>query len=132
MDAFEKRKKIIYEFICSEFYTPMKIKELAILLQVPKEQRSELKAVLDVLEAEGKISVSSKGKYSKGEAKRLVGVYQSHPRGFGFVVMENEEEDLLELWYDVAVKMAMIEYDTSEVDKKVKELFFYLFSLRLL
>lgn len=34
----------------------------------------------------------------------------------------NEEEDLLELWYDVAVKMAMKEYDTSEVDKKVKEL----------
>lgn len=94
MDAFEKRKKIIYEFICSEFYTPMKIKELAILLQVPKEQRRELKEVLDVLEAEGKISVSSKGKYSKGEAKRLVGVYQSHPRGFGFVVMEDEEEDL--------------------------------------
>lgn len=94
MENFEKRKKLIYEFICSEFYTPMKIKELAILLQVPKEQRSELKAVLDALESEGKISVSSKGKYTKGEAKKLVGVYQSHPRGFGFVVMEGETEDL--------------------------------------
>ena len=52
--TFEKRKKIIYEFICDDMYVPMKLKELAILLQVPKEQRSELKAVMDALEAEGK------------------------------------------------------------------------------
>ena len=95
MDAtFEKRKKVIYELICSDFYTPMKLKELAILLNVPREQRQELKAVLDALEADGKIQVSSKGKYTKGEAKRLIGTYQAHPRGFGFVVLEGEEEDL--------------------------------------
>ena len=50
-EIFEKRKKIIYEFICDEFYVPMKLKELAMLLQVPKDQRDELKAVMDSLEA---------------------------------------------------------------------------------
>ena len=30
-ELFEKRKKIIYEFICDEFYVPMKLKELAML-----------------------------------------------------------------------------------------------------
>ena len=35
--TFEKRKKIIYDFICDDFYVPMKLKELAILLQVPKD-----------------------------------------------------------------------------------------------
>ena len=39
---FEQRQQMIYEFICDEFYVPMKLKELAILLQVPKEQRNEL------------------------------------------------------------------------------------------
>ena len=92
--TFEKRKKIIYEFICDEFYVPMKLKELAILLQVPKEQRNELKKVMDSLEAEGKVHVSSKGKYSKGEAKRLVGTFTSHARGFGFVTIEGEAEDI--------------------------------------
>ncbi len=92
--TFEKRKKIIYEFICDEFYVPMKLKELAILLQVPKAQRNELKKVLDSLEAEGKVHVSSKGKYSKGEAKRLVGTFTAHPRGFGFVTIEGEAEDI--------------------------------------
>ena len=91
---FEKRKKVIYDFICDDFYVPMKLKELAILLQVPKDQRSELKRVMDALEAEGKVHVSSKGKYSKGEARHIVGTYTAHARGFGFVVVEGEAEDI--------------------------------------
>ncbi len=92
--TFEKRKKIIYDFICDDLYVPMKLKELAILLQVPKDQRTELKRVMDALEAEGKVHVSSKGKYSKGEAKHIVGTYTAHARGFGFVVVEGEAEDI--------------------------------------
>ncbi len=92
--TFEKRKKVIYQLICDEFYVPMKLKELAILLQVPKEQKSELKRVLDALEEEGKVHVSSKGKYSKGEARHLVGTYTAHARGFGFVTIEGETEDI--------------------------------------
>ena len=92
--TFEKRKKIIYEFICDDMYVPMKLKELAILLQVPKEQRSELKAVMDALEAEGKVHVSQKGKYLKGVGRTLRGVYQAHPRGFGFVTIEGETDDI--------------------------------------
>ncbi len=34
----------------------------------------------------------------------------------------NEEEDLLELWYDLALKMAAKECDIAEVDEKVAEL----------
>ncbi len=91
---FEQRKKMIYDFICDEFYVPMKLKELAILLQVPKEQRNELKKVMDALEAEGKISVSAKGKYIKNENKPLVGTFTAHARGFGFVTIEGEPEDI--------------------------------------
>lgn len=91
---FEKRKKIIYDFICDDIYVPMKLKELAILLQVPKEQKNDLKKVMDALEAEGKVYLSKKGKYCKGEAKRLTGIYQAHPRGFGFVTIEGETEDI--------------------------------------
>ena len=54
-ELFEKRKKIIYEFICDEFYVPMKLKELSMLLQVPKDQKGELKAVMDSLEKEGRV-----------------------------------------------------------------------------
>ena len=91
---FEQRKQMIYEFICDEFYVPMKLKELAILLQVPKEQRNELKKVMDALEAEGKVRLSSKGKYTKNEDKPLIGTFTAHMRGFGFVTIEGESEDI--------------------------------------
>ena len=92
--AFEKRKKIIYEFICDDIYVPMKLKELAVLLQVPREQKKELKEIMDALVEEGKVCISKKGKYCKGEAKRLNGIYHAHPRGFGFVTVEGESEDI--------------------------------------
>ena len=93
-ELFEKRKKIIYEFICDEFYVPMKLKELSMLLQVPKDQKGELKAVMDSLEKEGRVHVTQKGKYIKGEAKQLRGMFQANARGFGFVTVEGENEDI--------------------------------------
>ena len=93
-ELFEKRKKIIYEFICDEFYVPMKLKELSMLLQVPKDQKGELKAVMDSLEKEGRVHVTQKGKYIKGEAKQLRGMFQANARGFGFVTVEGESEDI--------------------------------------
>ena len=93
-EQFEKRKKMIYELICDELYVPMKIKEMAILLSVPKEKRQELQEVLDALIAEGKIEVSKKGKYTKAEGNYITGTFTSHQRGYGFVTIEGEEEDI--------------------------------------
>ncbi len=93
-NTFEKRKKVIYDFICDDFYVPMKMKEIAVLLRVPREQREELKEVLDALEAEGKIHVSKRGKYAKGQAERLTGTFQANARGFGFISREGEGEDV--------------------------------------
>jgi ribonuclease R len=93
-DIFEERKKTIYEFICDELYVPMKIKEMAVVLNVPKSERADLQEVLDALVAEGKVELSVKGRYSKAEGKFLTGVFTAHPRGFGFVTVEGEEEDI--------------------------------------
>ena len=38
--------------------------------------------------------VSQKGKYLKGAGRTLRGVYQAHPRGFGFVTLEGEKDDI--------------------------------------
>ena len=43
----EKRKKIVYEFICDSLYVPMKMKELAVILSVPKERRAELEEAVE-------------------------------------------------------------------------------------
>lgn len=92
--TFEKRKKIIYDLICDDIYVPMKLKELAVLLQVPKEEKEELRKVCEALEAEGKIYLTKKGKYCKGEAKRIIGIYRANQRGFGFVLLPEGHSDI--------------------------------------
>lgn len=92
--TFEKRKKVILDFISDDLYVPMKIKEIAIVLQIPREQRNDLKEVLDALVEEGKISLSKRGKYSKGHPVHLKGTFQANIRGFGFVATEDESGDV--------------------------------------
>ena len=92
--TFEKRKKVVYDLICDELYVPMKFKELAMLLQAAKEQRDELREILEALEADGKIYLSKRGKYCKGEAKRLTGTFRASLKGYGFVVTEDGEADI--------------------------------------
>lgn len=93
-ELLQERKKMIYDFICDELYVPMKAKEMAIVLNVPKSQRGELVEVLDALVADGKVEISGRGKYVKSEGKYLTGVFTAHPRGFGFVTVEGEGEDI--------------------------------------
>ena len=48
-NQFETRKQVVYDLICDPKYKPMKQKELAIFLQVPRERRQDLVDVLDAL-----------------------------------------------------------------------------------
>lgn len=113
--TFEKRKKVIYDLICDDLYTPMKFKELAMLLQVPKERRDELRQILEALESEGKIYLSKRGKYCRGEAKRLTGIFRASLKGFGFVVIEGEEQDIYIAEEDTDTAM-----DQDEVEVVIK------------
>lgn len=89
----EKRKKVICDLVADELYVPMKEKELAMFLQVSKEDRDEFKAILEELLAEGKLMLTLKGKYMKSNGRLLTGTFIGHSQGFGFVEIEGQEED---------------------------------------
>lgn len=93
-ELLKQRKEMLVQLVHDKTYVPMKLKELAMLLSVPKEQRDELKEVLDILIAEGKIGISKKGKYGKAEEFALVGTFSGHAKGFGFVTIEGREQDV--------------------------------------
>ena len=93
-EILEQRKQILTELMDDKAYVPMKAKELAILLNIPKSQRDELTEVLDALVAEGKIGVSKKGKYGKPETFSINGIFFGHPKGFGFVTVDGMEQDI--------------------------------------
>ena len=84
----EIKKKHVEALIFDPHYHPMKVKELAILLGVPREQRDELKTVLDSLLTEGRIGLSKRGKYGRPEETALTGIFSGTSRGFGFVTVD--------------------------------------------
>lgn len=115
MKKNQQVKKIIYEIMCCKEYQPMRAKELAVLLQIPAGKREELHKILDMLLEEGKISINKRGRYEavrnstvkkeketgkkqvKTERKKgqyYTGTFISHPRGFGFLEIPEEEEDI--------------------------------------
>ena len=110
----KKRKKVIYDLICAKQYQPMKIKEICILLQIPKSQRAALEETLDALIADGLVMQNKRGKFCKVKAgetegkkedsrngkskdraseknsQLITGIFTGHSRGYGFVTPESE------------------------------------------
>jgi len=93
MKTREERKKIVYALMQDKTYVPMKIKELAIVMQVAKEDRDELNSILDELIREGLICLTKRGKYAIAEKKVTIGNFSSTAHGYGFVTVEGENDD---------------------------------------
>ena len=93
-DKFAERKNMIDHLMHDPLYVPMKEKELAMLLQVGKEERQELHEVLQALMDEGRIMVTSKGKYQIGDGTFVTGTFISNERGFGFVEVPDRADDV--------------------------------------
>ena len=93
-EKFKERKKLLLDLIYDKAYVPMKAKEIAMLLSIPKSQRGELEEVLSALTAEGKIGISKRGKYGRPETFSLTGIFSGNARGFGFVTVEGQEQDV--------------------------------------
>ena len=91
---FESRKQILLDLMNDKQYVPMKIKELAVILQVSREERPKLEQVLAALLEEGKIEINKRGKYKIAEETTVMGTFLPHPKGFGFVEAEGMEEDI--------------------------------------
>ena len=65
----ERRKKFILELLGDPIYKPMRLREIATLLRLSKEEKRDLYDVLDELCYEGKVSVDNKGRYEEVKGK---------------------------------------------------------------
>ena len=87
----EERKEKIFEFIKDKDYTPMKAKEIALLLGVPKNEYNDFLNLLKELEDEYKIRKNRKNRYILVDEKYYEGYYRKNQKGFGFVKVDDEE-----------------------------------------
>ena len=116
---FQDRCDILYKLICDDLYVPMKAKELAILLGIPKGERDTLHKVLDTLMTRGMIVCTPNGKYIKsGKASDasldnkvlgddidiLIGTFTPGSKGFGFVRIDGTGEDIFIAKNDIITK----------------------------
>ncbi len=88
----EERKRRLLELMGHRDYKPMKVKELAILLGIAREERPGLQEALDALLSEGKLGLSRRGKYALVEQFLVKGRFIGNRKGFGFVAPEQERE----------------------------------------
>ena len=87
-----KREDIVLEFMKDKDYVPMKAKEIAMILGVPKKEYNEFKQVLDHLEQEFKIGKNRKNKYRVIEEEFYEGTFRRNQKGFGFVKIEGKSD----------------------------------------
>lgn len=91
----EQRKKMILQLVNDPGYQPMKIKELVMVLHVPTEDRPVFEHLIGELISEGKLIRNKRGKFITPKVLNMVtGTFQGHPKGFGFLILEEEEKDI--------------------------------------
>ena len=87
-------KEIIIDFMKSKDYVPMKSKELAYVLGVPKNKYQDFLMEIKKLEDEQKIVKNRKNKYRINEKEVYQGKYRKVQQGFGFVKIDERDDEI--------------------------------------
>ncbi len=89
------RKQVILDMMKHPSYVPLKIKEIITILQVPTEDRADLEELIGELIKEGKVLRTKRGKFALPQNFNLIsGTFQGHPKGFGFLILDEDEKDI--------------------------------------
>ena len=91
----DNKEELILNFMKDDKYVPMKAKEMASLLSVPKTEYQVFTDILKKLEEDYKIQKNRKSKYSLVDSNRYItGAFRANEKGFGFVKLENSDEEI--------------------------------------
>lgn len=93
-EILNQKKEMIFDYIASEGYVPVKFREMAGILQVPKKEKEDFRQVIDALVAEGRIQIDSRGLIRPSASNVKKGLFSGTAKGFGFVTVEGEKEDI--------------------------------------
>ena len=90
----EEQELKVFNLIKDKDYAPMKAKEIAMIMHVPKSEYNELLRILGKLEMEMKIQKNRKNQYRPVDAVYYDGIYRKNQKGFGFVKIEDQEDEI--------------------------------------
>ena len=90
----EEQEQKIIEFMSDDDYVPMKAKEIAMLMRVPKNEYHKFLSTIGKLELELKIQKNRKNRYRVSEKTYYEGYFRKNARGYGFVRIEGQEDEI--------------------------------------
>ena len=90
----EEQELKILELMKDKDYVPMKAKEIAMIMKVPKNEYNDFLEVLGKLELEMKVKKNRKSRYRIAEKTYYDGIYRKNQKGFGFVKLEEQEDEI--------------------------------------
>ncbi len=91
----EEKQKLILDLMSEESYVPMKAKEIASIMCVPKTEYQDFMKVLQSLEDDYKIQKNRKSKYRLiDNNKYITGIFRANEKGFGFVKIEGQDNEV--------------------------------------
>ncbi|MBE5937317.1 MAG: ribonuclease R [Lachnospiraceae bacterium] len=91
---YDERKNMIDEYIHSKEYKPIKLKQMAMMLGVPSEDKAEFRQIIRELTEDCRISIDKHGKIRPHVDELISGTFSQTQRGFGFVIPDEEGEDI--------------------------------------
>lgn len=89
-----EKQELILNFMKDENYTPMKAKEMAMILGVPKKEYNQFLDIIRYLEENYKIVKNRKNRYRLIGESFVEGIYRKNQRGFGFVKIDDMEDEI--------------------------------------
>ena len=89
-----EKQELILNFMKDENYTPMKAKEMEMILGVPKKEYNQFLDIIRYLEENYKIVKNRKNRYRLIGENFVEGIYRKNQRGFGFVKIDDREDEI--------------------------------------
>lgn len=90
----EEQEQKILDLMKDDEYRPMKAKEIAMIMRVPKKEYNDFLEALGKLELEFKIEKNRKNRYKITEKTYYDGIYRKNQKGFGFVRIEGQDDEI--------------------------------------
>lgn len=112
-EEMDEKKKMIEEFVNSKGYRTMNVKEMAVVLGVPSSDKKIFRKILGELADESRIRMDLKGKIMPVSENVMSGKYMGTVRGFGFVRVDGQEEDI---FIPIGKSMGAIDGDKVRIE----------------
>ena len=77
-ELLKKREQVLLKLMEDPMYQPMRLREIALFLDVPKSKRRDLEETLDALVREGRIRISKSGKWETAVSKGRIAFSPRH------------------------------------------------------